>query len=123
MNRGWNRLLFYLGIVLLIAGAVDPLEGSVIIASGSALLTLAIFQLRHRHRKKFLLSLVMILTGMLFMWLFSCLGGFGDNSGLAWGWAVLILPFPAGWLITCVLLLTDLRPKPKADSPYPVDKA
>ncbi len=50
MNRGWNRKLFYLGIVLLIVGAVDPLEGSVIIEAGSTFLALAALQLRHRLR-------------------------------------------------------------------------
>lgn len=99
-------------IVTLIIGAIDPLEGSVVIAFGSALLALSAYLKHDRHRKIFLASLVMILIGVFFMFYFSSLGGFGGTSTLSWWWGILILPYPFGWLTTVILLIVRAVKKP-----------
>jgi len=101
----WTKVMYYAGVTALIIGILDPLEGSVVITAGSLLITLAAFLSRDRHLKVFLLSSVLILSGVFFLFYFSSLGGFGGKSTLSWWWGMLILPYPAGWILTIVLLI------------------
>ena len=104
-KRKWIRIIYILGIISLIAGALDPLEGSVIIAVGSALIALSTHLAHDRNRRIFLTTSIMIITGVCFMFYFSSLGGFGGTSTLSWWWATLIIPYPIGWLINIILLI------------------
>ena len=104
-KRKWIRIIYILGIISLIAGALDPLEGSVIIAVGSALIALSTRLAHDRNRRIFLTTSIMIITGVSFMFYFSSLGGFGGTSTLSWWWATLIIPYPIGWLINIILLI------------------
>jgi len=101
----WIRITYIIGIIALIAGAIDPLEGSVIIVGGSALIALSTQLTHDRHRRIFLITSVMITMGVCLMLFFSSLGGFGGASTLSWWWCLLILPYPIGWLITIILLI------------------
>jgi len=114
----WTRIVFITGVVALIAGVLDPMEGSVVIAAGSALITLATFLTHDPHWKMFLLSLMMIVVGIFFLFYLSSLGGFGGYSKLSWWWGTLILPYPAGWLTAIVLLILRVvkRKKPQGAS-------
>lgn len=104
-KRKWIRIIYIIGIISLIAGALDPLEGSVIIAVGSALIALSTHLAHDRNRRIFLITSIMIITGVCFMFYFSSLGGFGGTSTLSWWWATLIIPYPIGWLINIILLI------------------
>jgi len=104
----WTRILYYAGVTCLIIGIIDPLEGSIVIAAGSLLITLATHLTHHRHRKLFLLSTILIATGVLFLFYLSSLGGFGGNSKLSWWWGLLVIPYPIGWIIAIVLVIKEL---------------
>ena len=104
-KTNWKKLAFITGVVALVAGAFDPLEGSVVILIGSALLAVSTWLTKDRHHKLFLTSFIMILIGVCFLFYLSSLGGFGGQSTLSWWWGTLILPYPIGWLIAIVLLI------------------
>jgi len=108
----WTRVIYIIGVIALIIGVLDPLEGSVVITSGSALIALSTFITRDRHWKIFLLSFIMILTGVFFLFYLSSLGGFGGTSRLSWWWGLLILPYVLGWLASIVTLITRAVKKP-----------
>ncbi|MEW6135052.1 MAG: hypothetical protein HPY80_09570 [Bacteroidales bacterium] len=114
LKAGWTNVIHYLGSALLVIGAVDPLEGSVLITIGSGLLTFVAFKNRRKDRNRLIAGFISILVGVFFLFLFSSFGGFGGPNGIAWGWSVLILPYPAGWFYTIGLLLARLKAKPKA---------
>lgn len=83
----------------MLVGALDPLEGSLVILPGSGLVALGTF-LNHGERR--LLSyrvgvFIMIAIGVGALWGFSMLGGFGGTSGRSNLWGLLILPYLAGW--------------------------
>jgi hypothetical protein len=99
------RILYYIGVIALIAGALDPLEGSVIIASGSALLAGTTSMLKDPHRKIFFWTFVAIVVGVASMFYLSSLGGIGGKSNLSWWYGSLVIPYPIGWLITIILLV------------------
>jgi hypothetical protein len=101
----WVRIIYIVGIIALIIGIADPLEGSVVIASGSILITISTSLSRDRHRKIFLISMLLILTGVFFLFYLSSRGGFGGSSELSWWWGLLIAPYPAGWLVAIVTLI------------------
>jgi hypothetical protein len=108
----WSRVIYIIGVIALIIGVLDPLEGSVVITSGSALVALSTFITRDRHWKIFLLSFIMILTGVFFLFYLSSLGGFGGTSKLSWWWGLLILPYVLGWLASIITLIMRAVKKP-----------
>jgi hypothetical protein len=108
----WTRVIYIIGVIALIIGVLDPLEGSVVITSGSALIALSTLITRDRHWKIFLLSFIMILTGVFFLFYLSSLGGFGGTSKLSWWWGSLILPYVLGWLASIITLITRAVKKP-----------
>lgn len=109
----WTRIIYIIGVIALIIGAIDPLEGSVVIAVGCMLVALSTYLTHDRHWKIFLASLIMILVGVFFLFYFSSLGGFGGTSALSWWWGMLILPYPIGWLISIITLIVRVAHKSK----------
>ena len=107
----WRIVIFYIGVAALIVGILDPLEGSVVIVAGSALIALATYLMHDRDRKFFLISLIMIVIGVSFLFYLSSLGGFGGESDLSWLWGLFILPYPAGWIVAIVILIKRMLSK------------
>jgi hypothetical protein len=94
----WSRILVIVGSVALLAGVVDPMEGSLVILAGSALLlvgTLIGKFPRHYEVWAFILTAV----GVGALWLLSAFGGFSGKSGHSMWWGLVILPYPAGWIL------------------------
>lgn len=101
----WTRIVFIIGIVIFLIGTIDPLEGSLLIVPGSIMMALAAIVSDDRHRKIYTASAIMIIVGVIMLFYISSLGGFGGTSELSNWWGLVILPYPAGWLITVVFLL------------------
>jgi hypothetical protein len=101
----WKRLLFIIGIVALIIGAIDPLEGSVLICGGAVLISVAVLAAHDRHRYLFLAATISILIGTAMLFYMSSLGGIGKGTSYSMWWALVFLPLPLGWLMIVVLLI------------------
>lgn len=114
----WTRVIYIIGVIAFVIGTIDPLEGSVLIILGSTLIALSAYYTKARHWKTFVAALLLIIFGVFFMFYFSSLGGFGGKSTLSWWWGTLILPYPIGWLITVVLLISRLVKKNKLPSEH-----
>lgn len=112
----WTRVIYIIGVIAFILGTIDPLEGSIAIVLGSALIAVSTYYSKDRHWKRYLAALILIVFGVFFMLYFSSLGGFGGKSTLSWWWGTIILPYPIGWLITVVLLISRLVKKNKLPS-------
>ena len=95
----WAKILAVLGGVGMLAGALDPMEGSVVILIGSALVAIGTFL--SRDERRFLsyrvLVFILVATGVAAMFVLSAIGGFGGSSGRTMWWGVLILPYLIGW--------------------------
>lgn len=95
----WSRILIIAGGIGMLVGAIDPLEGSLLILPGSGLVALGTF-LGHSERRLIVYRVVvfvLIAIGVGAMWGLSSMGGFGGNSGHSMWWGVLILPYLIGW--------------------------
>lgn len=104
-DSGWVRIVYITGIVALVLGTIDPLEGSIVVATGSIFLSVAAFLSSDKYKKIFLAATILIIAGVSMLFYLSASGGFGDTSGLSWWWSALIVPYPVGWLISVVLII------------------
>jgi hypothetical protein len=97
----WGRGLFSLGAIAMLAGAVDPVEGSLAILPGSALMALgASMAGMERSAVRYgRVAFVLVAIGVGFLWGTSMRGGFGGPSGLSPGWGLLLVPYPVGWVM------------------------
>lgn len=117
-----SRIFFIAGLVCMIVGLIDPLEGSVIILLGIALVALGAFLDKNRYRRLLLWSFLLTAVGVGALWIFSALGGVqlpGDPSGigLPMVWGLLLLPYPIGWVMAIVGVIQRLRESPERPAP------
>ena len=95
----WSRILIVVGSIAMLVGALDPMEGSVVILPGSGLVALGAF-LGHSERRLIAYRVgvfILIVIGVGAMWGLSWVGGFGGPSGRSMWWGMLILPYLIGW--------------------------
>jgi hypothetical protein len=94
----WSRILLIVGVLAMLIGAVDPLEGCVVILPGSALVALAALA-GGRYRKLAGVSFLLIASGVGVMVALSQVGGIGGDSGRSILWWLAIAAYPAGWIL------------------------
>lgn len=106
----WARILVTLGGIAMLLGAVDPLEGSLLILPGSGLIALGTFigQSQRRVIRYWLWVFGLIAVGVAAMFVLSAFGGIGGKNGHSMWWGVLVLPYPVGWLMALVGALLAL---------------
>ena len=94
----------------MLLGAIDPLEGSVVILAGSALVLVGYFlgQVDRQSRLYWTVTFLLIAVGVGAMFALSAIGGIGGNSGHSMWWGVLVLPYPVGWIMGIVSLMVRL---------------
>ena len=102
IDRRWTGYLTAAGSAAMLVGAIDPLEGSVLILAGSALVAGAGRfgggepRLVGNRIRLFLL----IIVGVVALWVLSALGGIGGPTGPSYWWSLLVLPYLAGWSLS-----------------------
>ena len=108
----WHYVLLVLGTLCMLVGAVDPLEGSVIILPGTAMAALEAFLGGSRHARLLARASALVGLGIVALFGLSAFGGIGGPKGLPWWWGALLLPYPVGWimgLVGVVLRFRELR--------------
>ena len=107
-----SKSLLIAGLVAVAVGTIDPLEGSIAILVGLALIAAAAHLRHSRHRVGLAWALSLVAVGVAVMFLLSARGGFGGSSGRSAWWALAILPYPVGWLIGIVQSIRLVREHP-----------
>jgi hypothetical protein len=95
----WARILIILGLIGIVVGTLDPLEGSVVILLGVALVALGALIAKSRYRRLLCGSFLLMAVGIAALFIISALGGFGGSSGRSLWWGLVILPYPIGWIL------------------------
>ena len=98
-TNSWSRFLLIAGYIAMLIGAIDPMEGSLLILPGSALVAIGTF-LGNQHRGIIiyrLWSFFLIIIGIAALWVTTMLGGIGGASEYSMWWALFFLPYPIGW--------------------------
>ncbi len=94
-----SRVLIVVGGIAMLVGAIDPMEGSIVILPGSGLVALGTYlgQGERRLIAYRVWVFILIAAGVGALWGLSMVGGFGGSSGRSNVWGVLILPYLIGW--------------------------
>lgn len=112
----WSRILLILGLFGMLVGALDPLEGSILIAPSTGIAAAGALVGHTRHRRLLYLGFFLITIGVGSMFLLSTIGGVGGPSGTSTWWALTIVPYPIGWILALVAaalaLLDSFRHRP-----------
>ena len=111
----WARVLLIVGLSGMLLGAIDPLEGSLIILPGSGLVALGAFLGKSRRRVLLYRSFALVAVGVGAMFILSEFGGFGAGTGLSNWWGLLLVPYAAGWvkgLAGSILALVEAFKRP-----------
>lgn len=116
----WSRILVVVGLVAILVGAIDPLEGSLLILPGTALLACGAWLGHSRHRRLLYWSFAAVAVGVGELWGLSAVGGLGGSTGRSMWWAILLLPYPVGWVMALVGAIRQLRETPGPSVPSPV---
>ncbi len=97
----WSRILIVVGAIAMLLGTADPLEGSLLILPGSGLIALGVFLGKKDRRtlRYWLWVFILIAVGIGAMFVLSSFGGIGGRSGRSMWWGLVLLPYPAGWLM------------------------
>jgi len=118
----WSRVLIIAGLAVMLFGAIDPLEGSLVILPGCVLVAVGALLAGSRHKKLILWSLALVAVGFGALWWLSALGGVGgleDGSRRSYWWALVLAPFPVGWVMGIVGAILTLREGRKAPAAPP----
>jgi hypothetical protein len=83
----------------MLVGAVDPLEGFLLILAGVPSAAIGAYFSQTRHRRILYWSTALVAIGVTAIIVFSQLGGIGGHSGNSLWWGVLFIPYPIGWLL------------------------
>ncbi len=84
----------------LLLGALDPLEGSWLVAASAGILAIAgRGSLPPATQRRARLAAILVIAGVAGMWILSALGGVGGATGRSPVWLLTLLPYPAGWLL------------------------
>ena len=119
----YSRMFMILGLTAMILGAIDPLEGSMVILPGVAIGAVGALIGKSRFLPALCWSLALIGFGVAAMFVLSWLGGLGGSRGHSLWWGLLLLPYPIGWLLGILgsaLALTEPWRKPQANRPSAV---
>lgn len=107
-NR-WARGLIVIGIVLMLVALTDPLEGSLVTIPGIAAVAASARITRSRRRTLTYWAGGLLVMGVSTMWILSAFGGLGGDTGRSLWWALVLLPYPVGWLLGLVSGIRVLR--------------
>ena len=95
----WPRGMIVCGLIALVVGGIDPMEGALAILPGSALVALGTFLAGSDPKLVAfrLRMLLMIAFGIAALAGMTYLGGIGGDTGYSLWWGFLVLPYLIGW--------------------------
>lgn len=104
MSRArWSRILMGTGLLGMLVGALDPMEGSLVILPGTGMTALGALLSHSRQRLRLYAAFFMVVVGVASLFGLSAYGGIGGQSGHSMWWGLLILPYPLGWIVGLIL--------------------
>jgi hypothetical protein len=111
-----GRPLAIAGLAGLLIGAIDPLEGSMIVLLGTLLAACGAWTGRNPQRHQLLLALACVAAGVAALWALSAVGGIGGPGGHSNWWGLLLLPYPIGWVMALVGVFRIMRDRTPPDA-------
>jgi hypothetical protein len=98
----FSHILVIVGLIAMLIGAIDPLEGSFVILPGAGFVALGAFLGKSRYRTLIYWAFILVAAGVGAMVVISMFGGLGGKTGHSMWWGLFILPYPVGWIMGLV---------------------
>jgi hypothetical protein len=98
----YSHIMLIVGFIATIIGAIDPLEGSVVILGGSFIVSLSALISKSRRQTIIYTSFALLVIGIGLLFGLSSIGGIGGDRGRSYWWTLILLPYPAGWILGIV---------------------
>lgn len=98
-RRFCSQVLVVVGLVAMLAGAFDPLEGSLLALAGSGLAALGALLGKNPQRRLLGVAFVLLAAGVGALFGLSAVGGVGGRSGHSMWWLLTVVPYPVGWMM------------------------
>jgi hypothetical protein len=92
-----------------VLGAVDPLEGSLVIVAGAGASVVAAHLGQLDIRRRLDRAVALTALGVAALWVMSAAGGVGPSTGRSYWWLLLLVPYPVGWLLSLAGTIRSLR--------------
>jgi hypothetical protein len=110
LRKLWARVLLGIGVVAMVVGALDPLEGSVIILPGCGFVALGTWlgESPRPLARYWLWLFGLMALGVAAMFGLSAVGGLGGKHGHSWWWGFFLLPYPIAWILGIANLVSRL---------------
>jgi hypothetical protein len=110
-----SRFVLITAFIAMLIGAIDPLEGSIVILVGIGLAALNASLNRSDQKKILCWGLGLTVAGIGAMVALSAVGGIGGKSGRAMWWGLFVLTYPIGWILGLIgvirMLIESFRGK------------
>jgi len=97
--RFCSQLVVVVGLVAMLLGAFDPLEGSVLILAGGGLVALGALLGKNPQWRFLGVAFVLSAVGVGALIGLSAVGGVGGRSGRSMWWLLTAVPYPVGWMM------------------------
>jgi uncharacterized membrane protein len=98
----WSRIFLVLGLFGMLVGALDPLEGCVVITPAAGVAGLGAMAGRTRLRRLVYIGFAMVVVGVAAMILLSLPGVVHFRETHSRWWLLTVAPYPAGWVLGLV---------------------
>jgi hypothetical protein len=105
----WGRTLVVVGLAGMAIGALDPMEGSLVILPSTGVAAMGAMLDHTRRRHHLYWSFALVTVGVGAMWGFSSVGGIGGNTGRSMWWSLTMTPYPLGWILGLAGAIGSLR--------------
>jgi hypothetical protein len=92
------QIFVIVGLAAMLLGALDPLDGCLVVLAGSALLFIGARLAKSRYHLLLGAALVLVALGVGAMCVLGRMGGVGGLSQHSIWWLLVALPYPIGWL-------------------------
>lgn len=103
-----SKILLLAGLVAMFVGVTDPMQGSMLIVPGMAATVMGAYLGRSKYLKLLCWSLALVVFGVAEMFDLSAMGELDDHAGQLTWYALLVLPYPVGWVIGTVGAILSL---------------
>ena len=108
-RRTLLRALAIAGLAGMLLGAIDPMEGCVVILWGAMVAALGALLGRAKLRKLMYVALTLVALGVAAMFVLTWFGGVGGRSGHSIWWALTVVPYPIGWILGLIGVVAMIR--------------
>ncbi len=108
-RKRWSLVFGGVGLLAMVAGLADPLEGFPLVLAGGALAVVSTRLAAASYFRAMAWGLCLAVVGCAVLVALSSIGGIGGSSGRSMAWGLTVIPYPIGALTLLIGSIFSLR--------------